>query len=382
MAAYRFTDDYQARYPALQNSILSLLVFADHALSGTAFSGTLDVAASGPALEALGTLIDAAAIPVSGTVAEAGGSLTVALRSTNDAAFTAGVGANIPLIGSGVTKAAWMTIDVIAAAADPPGLPPGTDEIDLNVTLAIGSATLPVVSRIPMTGGFTILRGTFSGASITLGDIGFLLGGNPAQWFPASDLGAYYTSDTALELLALSMVVYIGLGPFSVSISSVSASIGIVAIPLLPPKLYLNPLAVVVIVTDPAGDAQAAYGLEGSVVLCNYARQGDPAHPDFSFDMGLGLTGDGAARTFDLSGRFENPAQLPVTTLLKDLLDPSTDVGLSPSLTLAAFDFEADIVQQTGTLTSFSADIAMSGGFGLFSDFDLESISIAVEYQA
>ncbi len=50
MAAWKFTDDYGAQYPALTGSILSELVFSAHALNDTDFTGTLDVNATGPAL--------------------------------------------------------------------------------------------------------------------------------------------------------------------------------------------------------------------------------------------------------------------------------------------------------------------------------------------
>jgi|SRR5579884_1100942 len=380
MADWTFVAGYGAQFPSLQVSALGALAFSDHAIAGTAFTGTLDVAASGAALGTIGAMLGVSSIPIAGTVTATGTTLTVSLRTTQDAAYGAAIGSAVPLLGKAVQKA-WLTVSTVAATTDDPDLGPATDELDVNVEIAIGTSTATIASRVPMNGGFAILSGTFEGFGVGLSDLEFLLGGDSAQWFPAADLGGFYHSGTKLELLALSVTLYVALAPFSVSVSSVSATIGIVDIPILEPKLYLNPLAVVVTVPAPGSSQPPSYGLEGFAVLTNYEKP-DPQQPDFTFEVALVVTGSSPNRTFSLSGQFENPKNLTIAQMLKDLFGGSTDIGLSPSLTLTAFDLDATIAQASGSLTDFSGDIAMSGGFGLFQHFDLESISVSVAYSA
>ncbi|HEX3466215.1 MAG TPA: hypothetical protein VHS78_19360 [Candidatus Elarobacter sp.] len=382
MAGYKLTDDYGAKYPSLANSILSVLVFSDHALTGSSFTGTLDVGASGAALETVGLLFGTESIPVSGTVTDTGSTLTVALGSTSGAAFAAAVAAKIPLIGPNVTQSAGLTVNTVATTGDDPDAGPATDEIDLTLTLLIAGHPLTITSRLPMHGGFAIVNGSFTGIGIELSDLGFLLGSDSSAWFPSSDLGAFYQSGTALELIALSITLYFTLDPFAVSVSSISVTIGIVKIPLVSGKIYVNPLAVVVTVA-PGGDPPPSYSLEGTAVLCNYQNP-NPDDPDFAFEIALGITGSSPNRTFQLSGLFENPYAKPVSALIQDMVGAGTDTGISSSVTLEKFDFTADIVQQSGSLTDFTADLAMQlvGAFGVLSTFELESFSVSVAYSA
>ncbi|MBL8234519.1 MAG: hypothetical protein JNL98_38835, partial [Bryobacterales bacterium] len=97
MADWKFTDDYGTQYPALQSSILSMLSFSDHTISGTDFTGTLDVAASGAALATLGSILNVTSIAVSGSVTTQNKTFSVSLTTPDHAVFVSGIGANVPL---------------------------------------------------------------------------------------------------------------------------------------------------------------------------------------------------------------------------------------------------------------------------------------------
>ncbi len=124
----------------------------------------------------------------------------------------------------------------------------------------------------------------------------------------------------------------------------------------------------------PAGTA--TWSIEGSIVLCNYARPGDVANPDFAFDFAMGLS------DFSISGELENPNNLPINTMLQDLLGQGTSAGLPSALTIEKFGFAATADKSSGSISSFSTEVAMSGGFGLLQNFDFEEISISVAYNA
>lgn len=383
MASWKFTDTYGTQYPSLASSVLGMVVFSSYSLNGTSFTGTMDVAASGVSLATLGALLNMTSIDVSGTVTNLNNTLTVDLQSTDNAAFTAGVANSIPLIGGSITQNAWMTINTVATTSDDPSAGPQTDNMELVVILAIGSHSVQIDSQVPMNGGFFSLAGTFTNVGITLSDLNFLMGsladGN--AWFPAEELGPYYDSGTALSLLDMSLTMYIQLDPLTVTMSSISVNVGITNIPLLGQQLYMDPLGVGVTVTNPTSNAQAAWGLEGSLVLCNYARPGDTANPDFTFDFALGFP-SASQPVYSFSAQFENPSNLPVNTMLQDLLGSSTNVGLPATLTINSFEFAADADSTSGQITDLSTSIAMSGGFGLLANFDLEAISIQVEYNS
>jgi|SRR5215510_2757675 len=383
MASWQFTDTYGAQYPSLASSVLGMVVFSSYSLEGTSFTGTLDVAASGASLETLGAMLNLTSIPVSGTVTNTNDTLTVSLQSTDNAAFTAGVAGSIPLIGGEITQNAWLAINVVATTNDDPSEGPKIDKMDLVVILAVGSHSVQIDSQVPMNGGFFTLVGTFTNVGISLEDLNFLMGslagGN--AWFPAEQLGPYYNNGLALSLLDMSLTMYIQLNPMTVTMSSITVNVGITNIPLLGQKLYMNPLGVGVTVTNPTSNPQAVWGLEGALVLCNYARPGDTANPDFIFEFALGFPSK-AQPMFTFSSQLENPSKLPVDTMLQDLLGSGIGVGLAETLTINSFELSADADSTSGQITDFSTGIVMSGGFGLFAStgFDVEEISVQVEY--
>jgi hypothetical protein len=374
MADWKFTEEYGSQYPALAGSILNLLVFSDHAIAGTAFTGVLDVAATGPALGTLGLIVNMTSIAVAGTVSNANDTLEISLTSSDAAAFTAGVAKSIPLIGGTVTQNAGLTIHVLVNRTDDPDVP-ATNTIDMSVTFAVGARSVTVACQVPMHGGFMSITGTFTNVGIKLEDLNFLTGGLPAtKWFPSTELGPYTEGSPAFELLGMKLDLYIVLSPFSITVSSVTVQVGITNIPLMGQKLYLDPLAVWVTVSSVSTDPTVSWGVEGKLVLCNYERPGDPKHPDFTFDLQMNMT------DFTITGDYGNPSSLPVTTMIQDLIGAGTDIGLPAKLTLDTFDFSTQADKKTGKITSFSTNIAMSGGFGLFDNFDLESFALSLEY--
>jgi hypothetical protein len=384
MADWKFTDDYGSAYPALQSSFLAGLAFSSHSLNGTAFSGTLDVAASGTVLQTMGVLVGLSQIGVAGTVTNTSGTLTVTLRSTDAEAFKAGVARSIPLIGGSVTQAAWMDVQNVTKTTDTADDGPTTDALDLGVTFAVGSASVTIVSQVPMGNGFFTLSGTFTGVGISLEDLGFLFGtlGTNNQWFPSTQLGPYSAGSPQFGLLSMSLTGYVQMTPtFRISVSDVTVEVGITALPLMPTALYLDPLGVWVTVTDPTGAAAAHWGLEGAVKLCNYATPGPGglSAPDFIFDFQMAFP-DSTNPGFVISGNLENPSGKSVNVMLQDLMGPSTNIGIADDLTVDTFQFDTVANTSTGTISEFSTSIAMSGEIGIFQSFSLESFSVSVSY--
>jgi hypothetical protein len=376
MANWKFTDDYGTQYPALSSTTLKLLVFSEHSLNGSTFTGTLDVAATGPALSTLGKLISLPSIPVAGTVTNENGTLSVKLNSTDATAFTTALAQKIPLIG-GALQNAGLAIAVVVKTTDQAGQPT-QDGYDLDLSLKIGGNTVQVATQVPMNAGLFTITGDFTGATVQLTDLNFLMGTLTAgQWFPTQKLGPYMQGSPTLQLLSLSVVLAIQLEPsLTVSVSSVTVTIGINNIALLGQALYLNPLGVIVTVTSPTSSPVASWGIHGAMVLCNYARPGDLADPDltFTFDMVLD--------DYTISAELENPSQVSVSTMLQDLMGQSTNLGLPSTLTIDKFDLSTQGDSTSGKINHFSTSIAMSGGFGLFANLDLEEIDVSVEYNA
>jgi hypothetical protein len=365
MANWNFKEEFGKQYPALAESVLGMLVFSEHALNGDNFTGTLDVAASGVALGTLGPLVQLSHFDVSGTVINKGTTLTVVL-ATSPTEFVPGISKTLPLIGNQVTAAGLNIHELVETKDELPTL----DLVALTVTFMAGDKSLTIETPIPMNGGLFTIKGTFDNVGITLQDLGSLMGQN---WFPATQLGPY--NKGALSLLGLYVTFYVKLKPsFSISVVSVTAGIGLTGIELMSERLYMNPMGVWVTVAN----SKAAFAIEGSIVLCNYDRPGDYKDPDFMFNFGLGIP------DFSFSGELESAdPKLTINTMLKDLLGKDTAVGLPSELTLKKFAFEGSADTTSGSLTEFSTEIVMSGGFGVFGpSFDIEEISIVAAYSA
>jgi hypothetical protein len=377
MADWTFIDDYGASYPSLGGSILSLLAFSDHTLTGATFSGTLDVAASGAALATLGQVLSLTSIPVTGTVTDTNGTLNIALTSCDASAILQGIQQSIPLIGDKVTQSTLIINTIVNTTDDPTAAPP-IDVIELSIAFTVGSHSVQVTSDVPMNGGFISVTGLFTNVGITLDDIDFLMGGsgNGNSWFPSTGLGPYAQGSPALDLLEVALTLYVTESPFDIAVNSVMASVGITDIALMGQALYLNPLAVVVLAISPTISPSFYWSLEGQLVLCNYQTPGNTTTPDFTFDIEMDLS------DFSLSGQYGNPSDLPVSTMIQDLMGEGTDFGIPDDLTINQCEFYAQADQSTGTISAFSTSIALSGGFGLFANIEIQSIALSVEYSA
>lgn len=376
MASWKFTDDYGAQFPALNASVLSLVVFSSHSLDGTKFLGTIDLPSSGRALQALASMASITSIQVSGQVVVDGDKLTVALASFDNTELLAGFAKSIPIIGPRLS-AADIAIQTITTKSEDADEGPGTDQLTMSVTIPIGVASVTLTAAVPMAGGSFSIQGTFQGVKITLADVSYLAGklsGN-TNWFPATQLGPYF-NEAGLALLGLNLTLFIKLAPFSISISSVSIGIGMVGFALMDQKLYLTPLGVWTVVTDPLESPKANWSIVGGLALCSYNRPGDYEHPDLALDLSTDLT------NFLFSAQLENPSHVTINTVLQDLLGQGTSIGLPDKLTLSAFDLEVEADRQSGSLSSFGAGLTLSGGFGIFENVDIQEISMSVDYSA
>jgi hypothetical protein len=377
MPSWKFSDDYGTEYPALQASILGLLVFSDHALAGDDFTGTLDFAASGAILATLGQLSGLTQLDVAGKVTNAAKTLSVALDSAGTGQLLAGLAATIPILGPKLT-AAELAIITVATTADNADEGPAVDDLLLRFRVPIGGITAELTTGVPIHGGLFTIDGTFDDAGITLDDISFLMGnlGGNNNWFPSKELGPYWGGGPKLSLLGIAVTLYVNPSPFSITVASVSVGVGIVGIPLMQDKLYLTPLGVWPVVTNPITNPALTWSIVGGLALCSYERPGDYKNPDMSLDLAMDLS------DYAFSAILDNSNNVSINTTLEDLLGQGTSVGLPTELTVNAFDVEAQADKATGSLSSFSASITMSGGFGLFEDLDIEEISISVAYSA
>jgi hypothetical protein len=375
MPSWKFTDQFATKYPALRASVLNMLVFSDHTITGSAFTGTIDVAASGVVLATLQPILNVSSIPVTGSVTDSGTTLTVTFDCTDKTMFVRGITARLDFLAK-VLTAADISERTICLTTDDPDVGPKTDELLFSITLAINaSSSVTLTCGVPMYGGLFTLDGTFDNVGIQLSDIQFLMGSaSSTDWFPGKQLGPYYQGGPALSLLGISITLYVNVSPFSIVVSSISAGIGITGIDLYERKLYLSPIGVWVLVD--LQDGEFEWAIEGALALCNYGRPGDYRHPDVLFDFSMDLT------NLSISGELENPEKVTVATMVQDLAGAGTSIGLSDRLTIDSFSISAAADKSTGKLTEFSTSLAMSGGFGILENFDIEQISLSLDYSA
>lgn len=380
MANWTFYQTYGTQYPALQNSVLNYLVFSDHTIDGNNFTGVLDSAASGVATSTIAWLSGMNSWNFTGTVINDGTTLTVALvlAASDQTQFTSGIASNIPLIGNSITQSASMSINNITTTSETADDTPATDLFAMQVVLNVSDKTLTITSPVPMNGGFFTIQGVFTNFGINLSDLAFLFGGSQDNyaWFPASELGPYYSNSTQLGLLGMSLTVFADIPSKTIRISNATVSIGISNLPIYLDRIYLNPLAVWITMTNPdfPTTSSVSWGIEGSVVVCNYNRTGDPNNPDFSLDCALGLT------DFYLTASLNNQQNVTVATMVKDVLGPSADFGIPQNLTVDMLEFETAANMTTGQISDFGFGVGMSGGFGLFDNFDIESFELRFVY--
>ncbi|MFZ6678807.1 hypothetical protein [Undibacterium sp. Tian12W] len=395
MAYWKFTDVYGGTYPALSNSILSILVFdvpSGSPISGTSFSANLDLQATGKAMSVLSKMLGMTTVPMTGTVTTTNNVLNIELTSSNNAAILSALAACIPVIGGQLMQAASLTIKNTTPQSATIDDDPTTDQFNLNTAVKIGRGSGNVTTQIPMSNGLFTMSATFDNFGIGLSDLNFLVpGAQFSSMFPTTLPTNYYNpASTTLNLLSLELSLYVKTTPtLSISVNNVSTSIGIVNIPLYPNALFLNPLAIWISVSDPLSKPIPTWGLNGTIALYPYDKQTSPPSvpPDFSYDLAMQMP-TRSDPTFSVTGTLENPQNLPVSQILCDLMsDGSFNTGISNKLTLETFDFATVADTSTGTISEFSVEIAMNatanGGsyLGLFSDsFGVKDFSIAVAY--
>jgi hypothetical protein len=389
MATWKFTDQYGATYPALANSILNRLVFdiqGTSPVSGTTFTGTLDLTATGDAMKVLATVTGVTTIPMTGTVDTSNNTLKVSLNSTNDDVLKAALSKNLPLIGPKITGTN-LVIQNVTAASLTKDEEPATDEMDLEIDIKINDRFGgKLTTQVPMADGFFTVTADLKGVGIGLDDLNFLLPGDNkfSAYFPSNDLGKYYdpNSPPGLYLLKVGITFYIATTPaLKVLPATITAVIGITQIPLYEQKLYLDPLGVWVTVSNLTTNPTASWGLLGSIILCNYNTPGKTSDPDFEFDFQMTFPTT-QNPVFSISGELDNPYDQPVSLILQDLMGPTTNVGISDKITIEKFDFSAAADTKTGTISEFGFDVAMSGQFGIFEKLELEEFSISVQYSS
>ena len=357
-------------------------------LMALTFSAPLNLSATGKIMKVLDALLGMDSVPMTGSVTTSDNKLTVTLAASNDTEITAAIASHIPLIGS-QTQKAWISIDNETAKSATKDDSPAKDEMDLHITIAVGSSTGTLKTQVPMSVGKFNLGASFTNFGVTLSDLNFLANGTDfAKLFPTDLPSSYYTSSTKLELLDMGLSLQITTSPkFSVKVSGTNVSIGIVDIPLYNKALWLNPLSVAIKVSNPStGSPSATWGLKGEIALYPYATQSTaPAgDPDFTFDFKMQMPNQ-KDPTFAVSGEFGNEENLSVATIICDLMDDGTfDTGISNKATLDKFDFDTKANTNTGTISEFSVDIAMSSQFGIFdtSDLDVKDFSISVSYES
>jgi hypothetical protein len=380
MAGWTFYNDYGTRYPALINSVLSFLFFTEHSIEGNTFTGVLDAQSSGVATGTLAWMSGMNTWAISGTITDNGQVLQIDLQlaGSDEAAFKSGIAACIPIIGGSITQSATLLLNTTVPAALTSEEDPVNDAFNFQMVIAIGSSLLTITSPVPMNGGFFTISGIFTNVGITLDDLTFLFGGSSGNetWFPSSELGPYYSNTTQLGLLEMDITAYANLNTSTVTVTEASVSIGITNLPLYEQQIYLNPLAVWVTMANPQNptNASVTWSLQGSVVVCNYARPADPNNPDFSLECAMDLY------SYSLAAELDNKQQVTVNTMIQDVLGEGTDFGLSDTLKVDRLGFNTTASTTTGLISNFGFEVAMSGGFGLFESFDIESFDLKFTY--
>lgn len=377
---WKFTDDYATTYPGLSQSLLDLLVFSDHTISGNSFTGTLDFTATGNALNLLSQMTGITSVEMSGTIDATTQGFSVTLSSSNMTGTQLG---NIPLIGDYINSVTIALNNLTQVQAEYSQ----TDDFALNVSFADSSKKISgtLITQIPMSNGLFNLYATFNNLDVQLSDLDFLLpkGNSFSTFFPSNNPFISKFSGTGLNLLSIRLSLYVNTigNDVSFAVSTLSVTVGIVNIPIYNNALFLNPLAVSVSFGNFTSSLSSVWAINGTLALYPYAKQANPptVPPDFTFDVGMTLPVSG--NPFGISGYFENPNNQSVAVILQDLFGSTTNVGIANDITITQFDFSANADSDSGAVGSFSTDIRMSGAFGILtSDFGLEEFNISVNY--
>lgn len=393
MANWKFTDQYGTIYPALANSILATLVFdvpqGSSPVSGTTFSASLDLGATGTVMKVLTRLLGLSSIPMNGTVTATAESLSVDLQPVDNTAITAALAKCIPIVGGQIMQSASLSIQNLTDAALTVDDDPTTDEFDIDVKISIAGKTAELSAQVPMGDGLFSLSADLTGFSVNFSDLNFLINGGPfSALFPTTLPKSWFTSGSTqltLNTLGFSLMVNTSSG-LSVTVSTLSVVLGIGNIPLYKNALFLNPLGVSLVINSPTNKPTVSWSLTAAAMLYRYGQQTNPpsSPADFTFNMDLDVPGAGDT-TINISGDLENPDSLSVATMIADFMnDSGFNTGISSQITIDAFAFDTTADTSTGTITSFSFNAGMSSPVGIFAaaGFGIKDFSIAIDYSS
>lgn len=371
MANWKFTDEYGSAFPMLQESLLASLQFSDHQLTGNDFTGTIDIAATGAAMETIGAFLQITLLRVSGTIRTDHAQLSIDLSTSQSPGdgITKQVTAALPLLKENI-HSAWLIMKTTVSTneADEP-----LDVFDIVINLSIGGHLVKLDTTIPMHGGFMVISAQPEGVGITLNDLNHLFGGGGGNNSWQSGYPSQYEKGSAgLFLLGITLDVLISLDPTKITITSVTGTIGLVGVPLLEQRLYLNPLAVWLTVSGITTDNTSVdYGLEGSLALVNYETPGNYKNPDFAFNVGMDL------KNFSINGQLTNPEQKSIAQMISDFSGEKIELKTLDEMTIAQFDFAASTTKETGKISNFSFNLDIKGEFGRLKDFEIQEIKLS-----
>jgi hypothetical protein len=391
MANWQFTDQYAAAFPGLNDSILATLIFdvpeGTSPVTGTTFSAPLDLAATGTVMNVLSSLVGLQQIPMTGTVTTTNNTLTITLQSSNGAQIVAALAQCIPIVGGNIMQSASVNLNNVTPAAPAADAPATTDTFEIRANITVSGRSLLISAQVPMSEGTFTLQAEPQNFGVALSDLNFLLGGGGfAGLFPTTLPASWYSAgSTQLQLLTIGLSLYVVIKPkLSITVSNLLVGIGITNIPLYPNALFLNPLAVWLTIANPTSSPSVTAALSADALLYPYGQQTNPptAKPDFTFGMHLQLPGKDD-QTFSVSGNFDNPFNLPVSTIISDFMNSGGfNTGIGSNITLDALTFFTSANTATGTISAFNLNIAMSSPVGLFAtpDFGVQDFSITIDY--
>ena len=417
MSNWKLSDIYGTTFPKLTDSILDLLVFtsAQPAATGaSSFTGTIDVNASGVALETLAVLLGQD--PTTFTI-DVGGSITVLQTKlkivlwTNPGAKakTDGV-TGIPTAAASATNVTqyFQAIPKLGSYAQygylvmntsvlKTGTAEPTDVFDINVGFKVGSGTtFNISSGIPMNGGFMII----TGAPTDPGDVSGLslsglesslesLTGGSSGWltslFSGINFPPVFNSITnEIALLGISMTLYLNLTDKTFKPTSATLTIGVEKFELLADKLYFDPIELWITVPLVSGGTNGL-GVQGTIALCSSSNPGNVQDADFDLNFGLSYS----SSTFNINAALkDNNTNATFSTLVQDLTGSGNSISVLDGLTPTTLSFQASaaVAGKSVGVNDFSFDVGMDATdvntdfFG--TDISLDSFEVSFEYSA
>lgn len=368
MATWKFSDQYGQDYPNIKSSLLNLLPFSKHNLDGDNFTGTIDLSEAGPIFSVLSFFLGISSIDVSGTIT-ASDKLNIVLKTVDAQSPTNPIAKAIAdkvVFLKKLLNGAYLDLQttVTKSADDSP-----QDVFDIAVSIKLGSVELDITSAIPIRNGFIFIKvePKIGDHNISLKDLGGFFGDSKGNWtdgFPQifKDLNEF-------QLLEVSTSIYINKDQKKVAVSSATVRLGVPDLTITD-NIWFHPLGIWVTLLNPGSGTSTDFGIEGDLMIGQNHSQADF---DFFFSMDIS--------TLELYGRL-NPVDepKPVALLLKDVIQ--TDLGMGETLKIDTFGFNAAYDKTAKKFNTYGFDIAMSGGFGLFKELDVESFTLTFDHTA